>query len=120
MLLMLAPLRSAFSAQFMLCNMNALPVVGDAPSVMHGMNMLDSTSADDDNEYQSNQTAKNCCNGDGACKGDCHLAVSVSLLIHAADYSPTLLASGTFDTISSAVLMREQIPPSRPPLFLYS
>ena len=119
-LLIFAPLRSVFSAQLMACDMKASPVSGDVTSsVMHGMNMLDSASVDD-GEYQNGQTVKSCCGDAAACKGDCHFAVSASLLLHAADYSPTLLATVTFDTISSAVLMREIIPPSRPPLFLHS
>lgn len=117
---MLAPLRSVFSAQLMVCDMKAPAVVSDTTSsVMYGMNMLDTTS-DDDSEYQDSQSAKNCCGGDGACKGDCHFAVSASLLIHVADYSPTLLVTDIFDTTSSALILRETIPPSRPPLPLYS
>jgi hypothetical protein len=122
---MFAPLRSVFAAQLMVCDMkSSSPEVSSAVdaalSVKHCVKMMDGSSADARNEYQNDQTAQSCCGDDGACKGDCHFAVSASLLMQGADYSPVFLGTATFDMISSALLVRELIPPSRPPLSLYS
>jgi len=122
---MFAPLRSVFAGQLMVCNMktsstNASSVVVDAAlSAKHCLNMMDGATVDDRVESQNNYSMKSCCD-DGACSSDCHVAAFVSLLMQAVDYSPTLLKAATFNMISSTLLVRELIPPSRPPLSLYS
>jgi len=126
-LLMFAPLRSVFAGQ-LVCDMKmsmskAASVVDDvtvdkAVSAQHCQYMMDSAPADERVEYQV--LAKSCCDDDGACSVDCHSVVSISLFMQDADYSSALLSSVTFDNISSALLVRELIPPSRPPLSLYS
>lgn len=127
-LLMLSPLRSAFAGQLMFCDMKmsmsktALVVdevtVNKAVSAKHCHDMMDNAPADERVEYQT--MTKSCCDDGGACSVDCHSAVSISLFMQDADYSSALLNSVTFDIISSALLVRELIPPSRPPLSLYS
>jgi len=86
--------------------------------------MMDSAPADDRIDYQSdhqiNYTAKSCCNDDGVCNSDCHFALSVSLSMQRADFSPVFLTTDIFENVSNALLVRELTPPSRPPLFLYS
>ncbi len=118
---MFAPLRTVFAGQLIVCDMQSKtsPVTADAASsAKHCQYMMDSAPADERVEYQT--LAKSCCDDGGACSIDCHSAVSISLLMHDADYSAALLSSVTLDTISSALLVRELIPPSRPPLSLYS
>ena len=127
-LLMLAPLRSAFAGQLMVCDMKMSisktasvvdeVAVNKAVSAKHCQDMMDHAPTDERVEYQT--MTKSCCDDGGACSVDCHSAVSVSLFMQDADYSSALLNSVTFDIISSALLVRELIPPSRPPLSLYS
>ena len=127
-LLMFAPLRSVFAGQLMVCDMKmsmseTVPMTADvavdmASSEKHCQYMMDSVPVDDRVEHKT--LAKSCCDDGGACSVDCHSAVSISLFMQDADYSTALLSSVTFDAISSALLVRELIPPSRPPLSLYS
>jgi len=128
-LLMLAPLRSAFAGQLMVCDMkmsmskaalvvDELTVDKTAALAKYCQDMMNSASLDERVEYQT--MTKSCCDDGGACSVDCHSAVSISLFMQDADYSSALLNSVTFDNISSALLVRELIPPSRPPLSLYS
>jgi hypothetical protein len=129
-LFMIAPLRSVFATQLMACDMEVTqsPVtVGATSSAEHCRQVMgdlpmgnvsaDSISAD---SVHGDHQAKNCCNGNGACMSDCHFAISASLFIQNADYSPALLNTDIFDSVSSTLLVRELNPPSRPPLSLYS
>jgi len=123
---MFAPLRSVFAMQLTSCDMNASSATDDVVlSAAHCLYMTDSASADDRIDYQSNNqidhTAKNCCSSDdGACNSECHFAVSASLFMQRADYSPVLLATVIIENVSTALLVRELNPPSRPPLSLHS
>jgi len=79
-----------------------------------------SADAKDDAVYSAGHAVKNCCNGDAPCSSSCHFAISASLFLQAADYSPSFINTDTFAIISSALLVRELSPPSRPPLSLHS
>ncbi len=128
--MMIAPLRSAFAGQLMVCDMKmssrmssskALSVAVDAKMpAQHCVIQAESVSTEIRIESQGTHTANNCCNDDGACKSDCHFALSASLFIQHTDYSPALLNAHIIDNISNALLIRVLNPPSRPPLFLFS
>lgn len=126
-LLMFAPLRSVFAMQLMGCDMNASSAKATSSSKRvvvsssaHCQHMPGSVASNDDVSYQLKHVAKSCCSDDGPCNSSCHFSITASLFMQHADYSPTLLNSDTLDVISSALLVRELNPPSRPPLPLYS
>lgn len=122
---MFAPLRSAFAMQFMSCNMQPPPTKAESSSMMvsptteHCQHMSVDAPVDD-SVYPVSHTVKSCCNGDAPCSSSCHFAISASLFLQAADYSPALINTDTFAIISNALLVRELSPPSRPPLSLHS
>jgi len=120
---MFAPLRSAFAAQFTTCNMNADMASATESASNHQQHMMNSLqeTVDQVNMTQADITqAKNCCGDKGACKSDCHIAISTSLFMQRVDYAPLLINTDTINNISSTLLVRELSPPSRPPLALYS
>jgi len=125
---MFAPLRSVLATQLMTCDIKATTadVVLSAEHSQFMMNDLLAADVSIDDQmdyqmdYQSGHTAKNCCGNNNACMSDCHFAMSASLFMQRAEYSPAFLNADTFDYDSSALLVRELNPPSRPPLSLNS
>ncbi len=133
-LLVFSPLRGALAAQLMTCDMGMAVNGADVSLSNHQQHMTGTVQIDklQINKLQVNSTSnypedsktvshvKNCCGNKGACISDCHVAIAVSLLTPTVDYSPLLINTDTFHSISSALLVRELSPPSRPPLALYS
>ncbi len=121
---MLAPLRSAFAGQMMACDMKAsLPEVSSADVAMsaeHCQQQIDLSTVEDPVEYQGNHMVKSCCNDDGACKSDCHFAITASLFMQQTQFSPALINTDVLENITNTLLVRALTPPSRPPLSLYS
>ena len=124
-LLIIAPLRSVLAAQLMACDMKtaSADVVLSAEHCQHkaGLGSLMKIPASDlQDDLLIVKHTKSCCSTNSACMSDCHFAISASLLIQTAEYSPVLLVIDTFDNVSSSLIVRELSPPSRPPLSLYS
>jgi hypothetical protein len=122
---MFAPLRSVFSMQLMTCDMSASTSKAALSSIVmasaeHRQHMMDSAIIDDRDSHQVDHMMKSCCDDDAPCKSHCHFSLSASLFLQRADYSPALLNAVTYDMISSALIVRELCPPSRPPLSPYS
>ncbi|MFV2004683.1 MAG: hypothetical protein ACC650_05715 [Gammaproteobacteria bacterium] len=127
-LLMMAPLRSVLATQLMVCDMKADSLVTAEASVsakhcQHGIgndSMSNASVLEVQDDFQIGKQTKSCCSSNSACMSGCHFAISASLFIQPADYSPALLVIDTFDNVSSLLIVRELSPPSRPPLSLYS
>jgi len=127
MLLMFAPLRSVFAMQLMGCDMDdaSAKITPSAKLVIssssaHCQHMLNSAVTNDKVNHRVDHAAKSCCSDGGPCSSSCHFSITASLFMRGADYSPVLLNSATFENVSTALIVRELNPPSRPPLPLYS
>jgi len=82
----------------------------------HCQNMLENEVTNNRSKHKN--FSKSCCDNGGACGSDCHIAVTISLFMSPVVYSTALLSAMTFESFSSPLLVRELMPPSRPPLLL--
>ena len=118
-LLVLAPVRSVMAMQQMNCDMDsskmpismAMTASDVSVSKIHASHDMSSMTQNDANQHS-------CCDQGDSCISNCDMGVSVSLFIQTSAYSPLLLNVAEAENISSAPIIRELTPPSRPPLKL--
>lgn len=127
---MLAPLRTATAVQLVPCDMSDMDMEVSAVSMPesmaasmkgHDMHHMSShgMSSDQDTSAQAisdkSGSAHRCCCCDNACKTNCDMGISASLLVQASAYSPVFVKASSFSAFVSATLVRALSPPSRPP-----
>lgn len=118
---MFAPMRSVMAMQQMHCDMDASSSVSEVSvSENHASHDMSSMSQLAFNQQPTNQqpSEKNqhsCCSGSDSCSTNCDMGMAVSLLIQATSYAPLFLNVADADNVSSAPIVRELTPPSRPP-----
>lgn len=122
---MVAPMRSVMAMQQMHCDMDASSSVSEVSvSENHASHDMSSMSPLAFNQQATNQqpSEKNqhsCCSGSGSgsdsCSTNCDMGMAVSLLIQATSYAPLFLNVAEAEGVSSAPIVRELTPPSRPP-----
>lgn len=117
MIMMFVPMRSVMAMQQSHCDMvnhitGSSTVISDYTGGhdMMAMSMSASSSA------QKAENSHDCCSAKGDCTSDCHMSVSVSLLMQKSSYKPNFTnISGSVALISDLV-KKEFTPPFRPPL----
>jgi len=122
MLLIVAPLRSVFAMQAMVCEdmsteLQQSRVTDSALPTDHCRTMMPVAGAAPAAGLSA-QSYNTCCHDDGACKSDCHFTMSVSLPIYQGEYTAVLFGTETLDADSTILVVRELNPPFRPPLSL--
>lgn len=123
MLLMFAPLSSPMAMQQSHCDMDADAMsISTASSTlaveshdMHASHDMASMSLPDSNQQKSETSSHQCCYDGNACAGDCDMGMTVSLLIQTATFAPLFINVEEAENVSSAAIVRELTPPSRPP-----
>jgi len=123
MLLMFAPVSSPMAMQQSHCDMDADTMsINTASSTLaagsHDMHashdMSSMTVLDSSHKTPETQQHQCCCDGN-ACAGDCDMGMTVSLLIQTATFAPLFINVAEAENVSSAAIVRELTPPSRPP-----
>lgn len=120
---MLMPVRSAMAMQFVHCDMDAsgikistvIAASESSSSGMHASHDMTSMSVHDSSHQPSDTNQHSCCDGMKTCAGDCDMGTAVSLLIQTSSYAPLLISVAEAGNDSSEPILRELIPPSRPP-----
>ena len=118
---MVAPMRSVMAMQQMHCDMDASSSVSEVSvSENHAGHDMSSMSPLAFNQQATNQqpSEKNqhpCCSGSDSCSTNCDMGMAVSLLIQTTSYAPLFLNVAEAESVSSAPIVRELTPPSRPP-----
>lgn len=117
---MVAPMRSVMAMQQMHCDMDTSSTSKVSVSENHAAHDMSSMSQLAFNQQATNQqpSEKNqhsCCSGSDSCSTNCDMGMAVSLLIQATSYAPLFLNVAEAESVSSAPIVRELTPPSRPP-----
>ena len=113
---MFAPMRSVMAMQQMHCDMDASSSVSEVSvSENHASHDMSSMSQLAFNQQPSEKNQHSCCSGSDSCSTNCDMGMAVSLLIQATSYEPLFLNVAEAESVSSAPIVRELTPPSRPP-----
>ena len=118
---MVAPMRSVMAMQQMHCDMDASGSVSAVSvSENHAGHDMSSMSQLAFNQQATNQPPSEnkqhpCCSGSDSCSTNCDMGMAVPLLIQATSYAPLFLNVAEAEGVSSAPIIRELTPPSRPP-----
>ena len=120
---MLAPLRSAFAGQLMVCDMKSSSEISPVNVEMTTEHCMHQMAVSDERggiDHQSTNMLKSCCNDSGAYKSDCHSAITASLFMQRTQFSPVLINTDVLENTTHTLIVRALSPPSRPPLLLHS
>jgi len=119
---MFAPMRGVMAMQQVHCdmddeamNVSAIVPVEDGSSAMHASHDMSSMLMHDSSQQQSVNNQHQCCDGMKTCAGDCDMGTVVSLLVQTSNYAPLFISVADAGNDSSEPIVRELIPPSRPP-----
>ncbi len=127
-LLMFAPLRSAFAMESSHCDMDGDMSSMSAQSMSPGMQVnrvQDNSQTEPMNHEAMNHEQMNleqmnhdCCCCDNGCNSNCEMGTTASLLIQVSSYSPVFIKTDNIFISSPELQLRTLTPPSRPPLTL--
>ena len=122
-LLMFAPMRSAFAMESSHCDMDGDMGSMSAQSMSSGMQMSsvqDNSQMERMNHEPMNleQMPHDCCCCDDGCNSNCDMGTTASLLIQVSSYSPVFIKTDNIFVSSPELQLRALTPPSRPPLIL--
>ncbi len=120
---MFTPMRGAMAMQPAHCDMDAgmmkisavIPASENRSSEKHASHDMSSMSMHDSGHQPSDTNQHRCCDGMKTCAGDCDMGTAVSLLIQTSSYAPLFISVADAGNDSSEPIVRELIPPSRPP-----
>ncbi len=112
---MFAPVRSVMASP---CDMGDSVLTSETSlSDKHASHDMSSMSVSDSIDSQSEKNLHKCCaeTSTDVCISHCDMGISVSLFIQSTTYAPLFINVAEAETISSAPIVRELTPPSRPP-----
>ena len=120
---MLTPMRGAMAMQLVHCDMDAgmmkisavISASENRSSDIHASHDMSSMPMHDSSHQPSVTNQHRCCDGMKTCAGDCDMGTAVSLLIQTSSYAPLFVSVAETENVSSQPIVRELIPPSRPP-----
>ncbi len=131
-LLILAPLRSVFAMQLMVCDMENMSMQ-DTAAVINSIDTdssvahLSSEATAEPAAYsgfsdtpQVQKDTANCCSDVNGCKSDCGMGMTVSFVVPASTFNPVYIDIAAMVSVSLDPIVRTLSPPSRPPLYLHS
>ncbi len=114
-LLMFAPLRSAFAMESSHCDMDGDMSSMSAESMNHDQMNHEAMNHEQMNLEQMNH---DCCCCDNGCNSNCDMGTTASLLMRVSSYSPVFIKIDNIFISSPELQLRALTPPSRPPLTL--
>ncbi len=117
-LLMFAPMRSAFAMESSHCDMDGDMSSMSAQSMSPGMQMS-RVQYNSQTEQMNHETMNHdCCCCDDGCNSNCDMGTTASLLMQVSSYSPVFIKTDNIFISSPDLQLRALTPPSRPPLTL--